>query len=448
MTTGSLEPTTPSSIPSPSAPSPKRADDITVVALAAMPKPSEAPAFPLIAETHPQLSLAQMKSLIEIDPIVAKLPPDEKDRVIQACFEAYQRALAAFEHVVAEVAWSWPEANQFADEVCRRLVEIVNAYAEIEAEMRGETPRELLRLMTLSQFFSRASLDTGAVGYNPLSIQKAMREGNLREKLTLANVAVYGLFLQKIAADPEMVRRVNQKLAASSTAGFQIDEVFLKSIVDTKMPAYVQSPIVTDHRIKESGRVKLRPAAPTPPSQEAEGPKISEFKEPSIREVRAGLEDYVSEEEYHAMKPGLASRKVGGLGGALVYGVLPGSSFAQRAVALGGLPVVTGPSGTADSFFKVAKAMGLGPMIHQGMLTMAAWMIPFRDHSLHEIRIVLPQFGIPYSGKPEDFAQLYDEHFTQAVQERMPEGHMPPYFLGSEYQRHVMNQLKPKSSPK
>ena len=75
--------------------------------------------------------------------------------------------------------------------------------------------------------------------------------------------------------------------------------------------------------------------------------------------------------------------------------------------------------------------------INEGMLALAAFLIPSQDHSLHEIRIILPQFGIPYSGMPEDFAGIYNEAFTQKVKEKMPDGHMPAYFLGQEYQMSV-----------
>ena len=376
----------------------------------------------------------------------------QKEELFQSCLSEYQTSVIAFEHAVATLAWHDENAIAFAQEFSRRLLHIAKAYFEI-VQSEAHVPEssfeyELNRLLNLTAFFGSVSTYSGSVGMNPLVIQRALKEGNLRELMTLCNAAIFreegaqGVLLNKIFKDLSggLIRQINERLQT-----LPLDQRFQISDMPSHITSegkYKQSEVVRRHREDDHGRLEE-------PSQarirERKGPSVLVPRDLSLRELRAGLEDpTIKESDLDEIRRARESEEkptqshhLRWLNAGAYYRIRSGCPFVQRAVALGGLPIVSGPSGTTNGFFRAASLLGMNDQLSKGILALAGWMIPTHDHSLHEIRLVGQEFGVPYrGGLPTDFDRLYDELFTQEIKDNLEKQHlhMPSYYLSAEHQ--------------
>ncbi len=350
-----------------------------------------------------------------------------------------------------------PEAQQFASQLCQRIGKLIEAYRKIEEEHRPtQNTRqpglnsilcELKDKLAFARFFGNTAMGGGSIGYNPLTIQKVVKEGSLREQMTLAYCTVFSFLLDEVLKDEETIRKVNEKLKEMKV-GFQLNVELIE-----KERKEIGSLICPIERVTKFRNIeKARLARPQPHiGEEPKGLKLSEIPGLTLSEARAGLEEYISQEEFEAMQRGeikgkkLGERRIKWMSGSDYWKVGEESTFAKevKSLGLGSSAMLAGPSGTSDGFLHVAKYMGLENSLKQGVMALIGWMVPTRDHSMHEVLIAASDYILSYKGKPEDFDHLFDETIMEQVRSSLhAQGYqMPSYYLLENHQRKVADQL-------
>ncbi len=194
-----------------------------------------------------------------------------------------------------------------------------------------------------------------------------------------------------------------------------------------------------DERVRNSNQPKEPP------------PKMKEVLGLTIREARATLGDYISEEKFAAMESGkakeeeLGEHRVQWVRGKDMFSVDEESDFYKHAVALGGLPIITGPSGTTDGYLKGIEFLSMQGFEKKAILALTGWMVPAGDHSLHEIRVAGTWFGLDYPEGPEAFEEIYpeDSSFQDKIRNEMARKgfKLPGYYLESDFQCEVAQEF-------
>ncbi|MCP5491251.1 MAG: hypothetical protein H7A42_09130 [Chlamydiales bacterium] len=344
------------------------------------------------------------------DPVIQKLPKSEQKKVFEKCLTDYQKSVTAYEKAAGEVAFTNPKAQKFAEDLSGRLSAIVKAYnaiCEEENPSSAKNPlftKEFMAAMRLAQLFGNDSTGSGSVGMSPLTIMGALKNGNLRERMTLAYRTVFSFFAAEILDKPGMIDKINDKLKEQG-AGFQIDKERFEQdqakgegiITLGGQRTIKQAPVVDNFRNVEKKRLSL----PQPTRHEATGAVLSEIPGLTIREARVGTRYDAFDQ---TLRQEANTRKLEWIPGKEWVAVDPTSTFAKETEALGSLPMLTGPSGTTDGFIHAARYLGLGDQTEEGMLACVGWMIPVGDHTLHEIRSGAEFHGVPYEGLPSDFS--------------------------------------------
>ncbi|MFQ5730184.1 MAG: hypothetical protein ACE5GN_07475, partial [Waddliaceae bacterium] len=396
---------------------------------------------------------SELEKYFKLDDRLKGLTAAQRQKVLDKCIASYGKSVSVFETVIGEVAAEQPDAKKCTQEMLRRISRIAKAYQEIQFEGRDDLSpvlKELkIRLGSDVEFATYGDgTSPGSIGFNPLAIEKAMREGTLREQMLLIYSSLWTA-LPKIFDSPEMVAKVNKKLKGD----FQINTNLLKELkkkAESKGEAdpvkifFSQSEPLQQFR-DAGGRV-WDPDRPKEPP-----PKIKNIKDMTIREARATLGEYISKREFEAMKTGEAEGKALGehrvqwVRGKDLFRVAEGSDFYQRAVALGGLPIITGPSGTTDGFLKGIAFLSMQGFEKKTIVALTGWMVPAGDHSLHEIRVAGTWFGLDYPEGPKAFEDIYpeDSNFQDKIGDKMAERgfKLPGYYLGRDFQCKVAKEL-------
>jgi len=420
-------------------------------------KKSVEPQIKLKALSKEEEIASRLKQYVKIPEVLQDLNKEQQKQLFQACLKDYQAALDAYEATVAEICFTDPEAQKFAKDLCQRMSSLVTAYRKIEK--LGDKDRtsgpvfisELKDKIIFARFFGNTAMGIGSVGYNPLVIQKAINEGNLREEMTLAYCTVFSFLLDEILKDNLTVAYINEQLEIDK-AGFQIDADLIKK--ERAEQGRLIKPIeqVTKFRDTEKGRTKKEGRKVY---EDFTGPKLKDIKGLSLNEARAALEDSViTKDELDHIQKGnlqterekeLSERRVKWISGSRAWTIDEGSSYAKEVKALGLSPfsMVTGPSGTTDGFLHVAKYLGMGDRLSSGVKALTAWMVPGHDHSLHEILLIANEYGIPYEGKPGDVEKCFDEEMNVKVKSKLEEEGitLPGNCFTEEYQKQVAIRL-------
>lgn len=400
------------------------------------------------APTHP--TATEIANKIVPDPRLKALTESQKQMIVDKCIQGYQESVQAFETIVGELAAQHPDAQNFAAEMVQRISKIAKAYQEILAEeYKSATPpmKELkIRLGTALEFTTYGDgTGAGSIGFNPIAIEKAIAHGTLREHMLLIYASLWTA-LPKIFNDPEMVDKINAKLQ-----NFQINTEALNAkraaASDKSTPVetfFAQAKPLADFR-NGSGRIadSHRPREPAF--------KLKDIKDLTIREARATLGRYISEQEFAAMKEGtdegknLGEHRVQWVRGKDLFRVNENSDFSKRAVAMGGLPIITGPSGTTDGYLLGINYLNMQGYENQGILALIGWMVRSGDHSYHEIKEAGTWHGIDYVPGPDAFKEVYqdDSHFQEQLESAMlKQGKdLPGQYLTGDFQVEVAKQL-------
>jgi hypothetical protein len=404
----------------------------------------------------PQPDTAILRALMKSHP---SMTPAQRETLFQQCLADYRKSVAAYERIAGKVAFDHPAAKKFAAELAQKLEAILTAYNEILEEERAAgivldgsaqstqallVRKDLMRMIRLVKFFGNESSNPGSVGMNALAIQAAIFRGNLREQMTLAYRTIFSFLINEVLDKPGMIDKVNEKLAALPLARrFQIDKALVEKemqdgtgIVDSPDGRMLkQIPIVGDYRNVENGRVRLQ--NPTP-SQAPQGLDRDDIPDLSDREIRTGIE----------YRPDSDIRWISG---SKYFSVSPDCTFAKDTESLGSLPISTGPSGTTDGVIHLGRYLGFAGHEEAATLACIGWMLPTKDHTLHEVRAAADAYGVSYKGMPDDFATLYSSDpqvVAQINKELAAKGlKNPSYYFSAEHQQKVADSLAPAAPP-
>lgn len=404
-------------------------------------------------DSRPQAELGQqadaLRKNFQLAPACREMPRDVQEQIYMRCLDAYRRSVSEFETVAPAVAFEQPAAQDYARDLCRRATAIVEAYSDVLEDERP-TPhrnplhtREFMRKARLASILGNVSTSPGSVGANALAIEQVIANGNLRERMTLVYKTFFP-FLLELLSDPAMIDKINAKLQTlPPDSRFQIDKDLVmreksdgSGIIDVPGFGKVikQPPVVINLRTEGGRKNHPKPRA----GDALRGPASQGVQSLSDREARAGT-------GFTVLRAGdlPAEDRLQWIPGKAWTYVAQGSSFAREAEALGGLPILTGPSGTTDAYLHLATYLGLGDRAADGALACAAWMVPVGDHSLHEIRVVENVYGMPYAGMPADFTN-YHSPAVQGSIDRVLESRgfrNPSYYFSSDFQMQVAREL-------
>lgn len=397
------------------------------------------------------------------------LDKDQKEQVFSKCLESYQEAVIHFESSLANLLFDHPKAKGFASEMCRRMECIIDAYnqtvveddtsasqscVEDDAFASPSLPSSVMSELKQKIFFAKAfatpASGAGGVGSNLIRIRQAIKEGNLREQMTLIYATIFSTFLNDVLKDRASIDRVNIKLQAMN-AGFQLDVDAIEEDRRKDGKLLKTSERVTKFRTDEKGRV-AKPAVK--PHNDTIGPQLSEISGLTLREAQSATEDYdLKQEDLEAIKAGskdkkiekIAQRRVKWISGLESWIVGAETTYAKEAKSLG-LPLsvmIAGPSGTTDGFLHATKYIGMEDQVEEGTLACIGWMTPARDHSAHEILLAASDYGIPYEGMPGDFERCLDSEVLQQVRDSLEHAgyEMPSYYLSEKHQLRAALEL-------
>lgn len=435
--------------------------------------------------------------------IVAKMPldkslqhcsPEMKKEVIEKCIEEYEQSVLTVEGVIGDLAYENAKSKDLANNMLNCLNEILKASEELsfesgvnqeeiekkiqksydeakekivigdetasepekfnrEAGFNRELHKELkVRLAPARAFGSRGEeRGTGIVGYNPIAIENVIKEGSLREKMTLIYSVLWSAF-PPIIGNQELVDKINSKLQEKNV-NFQIDTEALNqarqlappgstSPWDIFFPYAKQVVEFRNEKGPEVGRIDISKNEPKAP-----GLKYKEDTNLSVREARALEREPVTKEQFNKRaETSLGEHRIDWIRGKDYFQVNENSDFYKKALDYAGIPVVSGPSGTADGFLQALNYLGMGDKKNECLLACIGWMVSAGDHSFHEIKEAGTWHNLPYQPGPEAFNDVapQDEEFQSKLQEKMKEKgmHLPEYYISEEHQREVLRQIE------
>ena len=346
-----------------------------------------------------------------------------------ACLADYSQAVKKFESEISPIAAEAPEAKEFAKEMVRRVASIAHAYAKLTNSQKNQTPlmQELsVRLDSIASFQSNEK-STGGVGYNPVAIEKAIEEGNLREQMTLLYHSIWSV-LPKAFADPKLCKQLSQNL------DFKLNIPLINKVRSESHHKGINDPVIIffarcealENFRRGNGRLWIKGKGKQPPPV-----RVSHVNRLSDRELRNALCDPLAGIDTVNQ---LSDRELPWEGGDSFFAVNKDSQFYKQASALGNLPLFTGPSGTTEGFLKAAAYLNMEKLWSGTMLALIGWMLPARDHSLHEIREAGSWYQLPYPKGPAAYASVYGAKLAGIKR--------PGDFLSAEHQRNVFQQIQ------
>jgi len=362
------------------------------------------------------------KPRLEKRKALAGLTGKQKEQLANYCLSIYSSSAYAFEEAASEAAAAHPHAKEFSQELIRRLHKVVKAYHEVKkGEGRGELD---LRLAIAREFSIEESSGpvAGSVGFNPIAIEKVIEEGSLSEQMTLIYTVIWTT-LPKIFEDPDMVRKINEKLEGD----FQLNDERIGREREEGNCFFPKAKPLEEFR-SAGGRVEIGGSG-------KHTQKLGELKGVTLRQARTAAEDYLSEKKFK--EGAYRERVVEWIRGKDMFMVDFESDFYIRALQLGGLPVVTGPSGTADSYLNACDYLNMQEYGPKALLALTGWMVRGGDHSLHEIRTAGSWHGIDYPQGPEGFESLFEEApgFREAAERNLNKKgfKLPSHYLSEEF---------------
>lgn len=401
-------------------------------------KEPSCPSIPLIGSSPPVVE--NILQFFTPSSATAALSPEDKRKIEQICLSDYSKSLLACEVALSRLAAKHPDSKKFSQEMCRRLYSIAKIYYEIKEEDNvNKTPllRELNKKLLPMQVFMTFSdaTGTGSVGCNPISINNVIKEGTLREQMMLIYSALWTI-LPKVLIDREMVEKVNSKLI-----DFKINvDILDKEQLEGKQMLAQSAPLAAFRKAGSRKNV----------SDVSVKPKLEEIENLTIREARSTTEDFISNEEFDNIKnkkstiDGRVSRRVQWVKGKDIFKIDENCDFVRRAIALGGLPIVTGPSGTTDGFLQGCDYLNMQDYKEKAILALIGWMVP-EDHSVHEIRTAGEWHDISYPKGPEMYEKIYsqDRDFQiEFIKELDDKKLKPPnYYFSEEHQDKIAREL-------
>ncbi|MCS5710068.1 hypothetical protein [Candidatus Berkiella aquae] len=314
----------------------------------------------------------------------------------------------------------------------------------------------------------------GTLGGNPLAYLNMLETGEPDNRTAEFRNKMYFVYMNNhfanaVIRDQERIDFINKWLSTHKK-GWHLDQDFIDEM--NRRPVSYIPPIF---RYGANAAVNRELRDPNSHDEVAEFYK----QNPNIT-VRAVMEGLVDMNTYHRMK--LTSRELmNQIGewnwdpedknrpwqplnfgtGAAVFKDKPESEMGQRAkeylkqVHAFNLPVYAGISGTLDQSTAMAGLVGLGIddelkrrelELHTIKMAYLAFMLPGRDHSVHEIMQSSTTYGLDYVPGPgyEKYVYPVDPYVVQELehQQQLRGSHLPDYYLSKDYAAEVLQKLQ------
>jgi hypothetical protein len=406
---------------------------------------------------------------------------EELGKLKAACMSDYKSAMQAMEESVADVASTHNDAMQFAKTLSGRLLKFVEAYAEVQLEAEERitktTPEnvknaEITKKVNsfLVDIFSETKQTTGTlsdgkamaqgsiqkgisheagnVGMNPLTIRKAITEGNLREMMYFPYKTTWD-FTNAILKDYSLTEKVNQKLQEKG-AGFEVNLSMLKEVVvDRNLPPYFYTEYANSTRndglrafVPQQEREKMMEENNKPINSKRRidlserekkhavgelNPKTTKMPEQMKHNFEAGEQEPIKwTPGSYWYRPTTNSEK------AAPHEYLTATENIQT-------PSTAGISGTLDQILTMALYFGMDSKaeLEQGRLACLGWMLDSQDHSINEIMTASKGFGLKYVMGADSYSQIYpqDEQFVEKLKESQVKrgSDLPIHFLSKQW---------------
>lgn len=409
------------------------------------------------------------------------LDPMDVAEIQQQALDEYKASKVALNESIADVATHDPAALQFAGEMSKRVLTImeiavelgiqspdnINATDEqlknvgvsqeaIDARAPGflnELKQNNIKTQVISQ--SGASIEkgnaneAGFVGFSPQAIQNAT-EGNLRERLYIPFKTTHG-FTSKLFANPDNVTRINEKLTERGEE-WQLNEA-----------------VIDELRVKSTGKYGGVYAYGAYAASR-DGSRISQSEQ--FRTEYPSRNPTVSEQVKSGRVP-LSQREILGQSGDLNATEAADQRLQwQTGEAWSGIRedrnhktitaadetgdlMLTGISGTTDSILTMGQMIGMfegdqqtkEKAMRDGMVACMGWMVDAHDHTAHEIQTGAKSFGLEYTAGPDSYKQIRpgDQEFLEKLKDAQAERgfKMPDEYLSAE---HVTELAKEKQA--
>lgn len=382
-------------------------------------------------------------SCFTIDP--ALISSETLMALTRRCIANYSEAVQGFDRLYAQAAAKTPAVHLHVQELTRRAHEIMKAYVKVNLrtkDPKGVHPLTMAEDFALTlgciRFFLSDSSASGSVGYNVFHIKAVLERGSLRQRMTLLYSFEYFLVREKVFLKAALMAQINEELAKlPGKAAFQVD-IELALMADPAIGDFVPTSLSRSRFQRASDERFMRYAKPPSREPPPERLKVDEVEDLSLAELRTITgEPHPKTAHVVTWRPGSE-----------LYALHPEYNFVKRAIALGSLPVSSGPSGSASALINLSRWMGVNKDLPLMMAALAAWMIPTLDHTLHEIRAMGQELDphLGYTGGPENFGPD-DPSIAPEVKATLEAllgaagKKYPSYYLSFEGQREASSSL-------
>lgn len=247
----------------------------------------------------------------------------------------------------------------------------------------------------------------GNVGTEFADVYAVLRSGNLRERMTAIYNAMFGSFktlMNSILTESNWGEAERRGL---DTRKLKIRQRQLRLNPMAKDP-YRKPRAFLDRKKVGMFDGKLLSGGET--RQDVEGSKVTKRTAGQLEEgkFKAGL----SERERKFMFPEKGmGEDIGGdtltwEEGGTALQVRDKNKWVKHAKTVLKLPVVAGPSGTAQRFFQIYEWLGKPVKAEDLRLALLGWMLTENDHSFHEIMMMSAEYGLPYAPGQAAYRQI------------------------------------------
>jgi hypothetical protein len=254
----------------------------------------------------------------------------------------------------------------------------------------------------------------GNVGTEFSDVWAALKQGNVREKMTAVYNAMFGSF-------KELMQRLMSESAwdEAKTRGMDPRKLKIRKR-QLKLNPMAKDPYRKPRAFLDRKKVKTFEFSMDMLKSETRnlkaGSKVTDRKAGELDEgpFKTGL----SERERKFMFPDkqpdedISNETLTWEEGGSTWDMKKNHKWVKNLTETLKMPVMAGPSGTAQRFFQVYEWLGKPLDAKDLRLALLGWMLVENDHSFHEIAQMGVEYGLPYSPGPAAYRKL--EPLTEA----------------------------------
>ena len=315
----------------------------------------------------------------------------EQQEKQQADTNAMLTLASAFERNLGKYLFHDSRALQAASTLADKMV------AALVPEM-DEAKKEHQTLVAQA-FGKNEKKWAGNVGTEFADVWAAIKQGNLREKMTGVMNAMFGPF-------KTMMMRLMSESAwdEAKTRGMDTRKLKIRKR-QLKLNPLARDPYRKPRAIFDRKKVKTFELSFDMLRTETRSAKSgSKFTDRTVGELDEGPHKTgLSERERKFMFPDkggdedISGEKLSWEEGGSAWDMKKNHKWVKTLTQTLKMPVVAGPSGTAQRFFQLYEWLGKPVDAKNLRLALLGWMLVENDHSFHEIAQMSVEYGVPYT---------------------------------------------------